>query len=85
MDMTTVNVATLKQKLSEYLRRVEEGDEIVVTSHRRNIARMIPEPDTGVRIRRPVQSLKRLAAVQGVAAKAGYSAVESLLRDRSTR
>lgn len=83
--MTTVNVATLKQKLSEYLRRVEEGDEIIVTSHRRHIARMIPEPDSGVRIRKPAQPLKRLADVQGVAAKLGYSAVESLLRDRSAR
>ena len=83
--MNTVNVATLKQKLSEYLRRVEEGDEIIVTSHRRRIARIIPEPEAGVRIRPPLHPLSRLAAVRGVTANPGFSAAESLATDRSAR
>lgn len=41
--MISTNVGTLKQKLSYYLRRVGEGHEVIVTSHSRQIARIIPE------------------------------------------
>jgi len=85
MVMESVNVATLKQKLSEYLRRVEEGDEIDVTSHRRHIARLIPAPGFGARVRGPIQPLTRLRAIRGVTARPGFSAVESLATDRRAR
>ena len=42
MVMTKVNVASLKSKLSEYLEIVQQGEEIVVTSHGEEIARIIP-------------------------------------------
>jgi prevent-host-death family protein len=83
--MTTVSVATLKQKLSEYLRRVEEGEEVVVTSHRRALARIVPEVDAGVRVRKPSRPIADLEAVRGVTAGPGFSAVEALLHDRSGR
>lgn len=40
--MTTVGVAQLKARLSEYLARVRAGDEIVVTDHGRPVARIVP-------------------------------------------
>lgn len=36
-----VSVRELKSRLSEYLRRVAEGDEVVVTSHGREVARLV--------------------------------------------
>jgi prevent-host-death family protein len=37
-----VSVRDLKDHLSEYLRRAESGEEIVITSHGRPIARLAP-------------------------------------------
>ena len=42
MTMDTVNIATLKEKLSYYLKLVQRGQEIVVTSHRHQVARIVP-------------------------------------------
>jgi len=42
MVMTT-SVSDLKARLSEYLRNVRNGDEVVVTQHGRPIARVVPE------------------------------------------
>ena len=83
--MTTVSVAVLKQRLSDYLRRVEEGDEVVITSHRKIVARIVPEPGDGIRVRPPVEPLEHLAAIRGVVPRPGYSAVASLIEDRSGR
>lgn len=40
--MTTVGVAQLKARMSEYLARVRAGDEILVTDHGRAVARILP-------------------------------------------
>jgi prevent-host-death family protein len=37
-----VSVRELKSRLSEYLRRVGEGEEVVVTSRGREVARLVP-------------------------------------------
>lgn len=37
-----VPVRDLKSRLSEYLRRVAAGEEILVTSHGREVARLLP-------------------------------------------
>lgn len=37
-----VSIKDLKDKLSEYLRQVAEGEEVVITYHNRRIARIIP-------------------------------------------
>ena len=83
--MKTVSVATLKQKLSEYLRFVEQGDEVMVTSHRRPVARMVPDNGTGLVIRPPTQPLSALRRVRGVTLPKPFSAVQSLLDDRNRR
>ncbi len=36
-----ISVRELKSRLSEYLRRVAEGEEIVVTSHGKAVARLV--------------------------------------------
>jgi len=40
--MVTVGVRDLKNALSEHLRRVKRGEEIVVTEHGRAVARLSP-------------------------------------------
>ena len=83
--MKTVNVATLKQKLSEYLRVVEQGDEVMVTSHRRQIARLVPEHGMELAVRRPTQPMSALLKIRGVKPSRGFSAVRTLLCDRRRR
>ena len=40
--MRSVNIGTLKNQLSSYLRSVREGEEIVVQDRKRPIARIVP-------------------------------------------
>ena len=47
MYMATVGVAQLRQNLSEYLRRVERGERLVVTDRNRPVAELGPPPATG--------------------------------------
>lgn len=45
--MTRAGVAELKASLSEYLRRVKAGEEVIVTEHGRPVARLVPVIRTG--------------------------------------
>lgn len=83
--MKTVSVATLKQKLSEYLRFIEQGDEVVVTSHRRPVARLVPDNGMGVVIRPPTLPITALKRVKGVTPLKGYSVDADLAWDRARR
>ncbi len=61
--MTTVNTATLKQKLSHYLGVARQGKEVLITSHRRVVARLMAEDGGGGRLplvppTRPASELK---------------------------
>ncbi len=56
----TVGVAELRQNLSRYLRRVEQGERLLVTDHNRPVAELGPPPSTG-------RALDRLIA-QGLVA-----------------
>jgi prevent-host-death family protein len=44
---TVVGVAELRQNLSRYLRRVEQGERLVVTDRNRPVAELGPPPSTG--------------------------------------
>ena len=59
----TVGVAELRQNLSRYLRRVEQGERLLVTDHNRPVAELGPPPGTG-------RALDRLIAEGLVAAPA---------------
>ena len=43
-----ISVRDFKDHLSEYLRRVQAGESIVVTSHGRAVARLVPPLGNGV-------------------------------------
>jgi len=66
MVMTTVRVAELKARLSEYLRRVRRGHELTVLDRETPIARIVPygRPGTVLQIRRPPPGSPGLHAVR---------------------
>ena len=64
--MTTVGVAQLRRNLSEYLRRVQRGERLLVTDRNRPVAELGPLPPKGValdrliadgRVARPLRSV----------------------------
>lgn len=83
--MTTVNVATLKEKLSYYLTLVKKGQEVVVTSHRHRVARILPVSVPNAQPREPSRSVKDLLKLKGIKPKRSISAVRMLLEDRRRR
>jgi prevent-host-death family protein len=83
--MESVSVAELKSKLSRYLNTVKKGSEIIVTSHRHSIARIVPIEKTPADLqitpaKKPVSSLKK---VKGL--KLRVDLVADLLTDRRRR
>jgi prevent-host-death family protein len=83
--MKSVSVAELKSKLSQYLAAVKSGKEIVVTSHRHSIARIVPVEKSATELkiipaRKPVSSLKQIKGL-----KLKVDLVADLLADRRRR
>jgi len=85
MVMNIVNVAILKEKLSYYLNLVKSGEEIVVTSHRHQVARILPVNAPSVEIVEPTRPVKDLKKIKGVKTKGAVSGVKTLLDDRRRR
>lgn len=56
--MTRVSVSHLRQSLPAYLKRVQAGEPIQVTSHGRVIARIQPERDPAEDARRWLEELR---------------------------
>jgi len=83
--MTTVNVATLKEKLSYYLGLVRKGHEIVVTSHRHRVARILPPSAPDVQVSEPVRPVKDLRKIKGIRPRRSVSSVNLLLEERRRR
>jgi len=85
MVMTTVNVATLKEKLSHYLGLVKGGQEIVVTSHRHPVARILPPSAPDAQLAEPARPVKDLKKIKGLKSRLRISAVKTLLEERRRR
>ncbi len=83
--MKSVSVATLKSNLSGYLDAVKNGSEIIVTSHRHPIARLVPfeksRHELGILpAAKPISSLRKL---EGISLR--FDPVKFLLQDRRRR
>jgi prevent-host-death family protein len=83
--MNIVNVANLKEKLSHYLSLVKQGQEVVVTSHRHRIARILPASAPSVEITEPTRPVKDLKKIKGVKLGRSISGLNTLLDDRRRR
>ena len=46
MGEHTVGVRELKSRLSEYLRRVKQGETVIITEHGKPVGRLIPQGQT---------------------------------------
>ena len=83
--MNTVNVATLKMKLSYYLKMVERGQEVVVTSHKQPVARILPILAASVEPMDPCRPVSDLFKLKPIRRRRAVSAVRSLIEDRRSR
>jgi prevent-host-death family protein len=82
--MKSVKIAELKDKLSEHLRSVEAGEEVIVTDRNRPIARIIPvQPaEPGLALDEPTASFKTLRAKKWPAARWRLSGAQLLDAER---
>ena len=83
--MKVVNVAVLKEKLSYYLSLDKSGEEVVVTSHRHRVARILPVTTPSAEIVEPARPVKDLKKIRGIRPRRSSSGVKSLLDDRRRR
>ncbi len=61
-----VSIRELKDHLSEYLRKVAAGGEVVITSHNRPVARLVPVPELAGKKPTQRELLRRLKLMSGV-------------------
>ena len=83
--MNIVNVAILKEKLSYYLNLVKSGEEVVVTSHRQRVARILPANAPSAEIIEPTRPVEELRRIKGIKPRRSVSGVKALLDDRRRR
>jgi len=83
--MNIVNVAMLKEKLSYYLNLVKSGEEVMVTSHRQPVARILPASAPSPKILESTRPAKDLRKIKGIKLRRSVSGVKSLLDDRRRR
>ena len=83
--MHIVNVAILKERLSYYLNLVKSGEEVVVTSHRHRVARILPVTAALTEIVQPTRPVKDLRKIKGVRSRRSVAGVKSLLDERRRR
>jgi prevent-host-death family protein len=85
--MKTVKIAELKNHLSEHLRAVEGGAELIVTDRDRPIARIVPHKrsDRLVRVKKPTRSFSTVRGKRYAAAKWRVNSTELLLEERQRR
>ncbi len=85
--MKSVKIAELKNHLSEHLRAVEAGAEIIITDRDRPIARIVPHTsaDRRVRISKPKRSFASLRTKRFAPAKWKISSTDLLLEERRER
>jgi prevent-host-death family protein len=83
--MESVSVAALKSNLSHYLEAVRKGAEIMVTSHRHPVARLVPleRAPAGLNVMPATKPVATLKKIKGVRMKC--DPVEYLLEDRRRR
>ena len=87
MKTSTASVVDLKTHLGRYLSRVKRGENIVVTSHRHPVARLIGVADAvdDLGLIPPERPLKDLVALAPLRLSKAAEGVDALLADRQRR
>lgn len=82
--MTKVKIAVLKAKLSSYLHRVRQGEQIIVTDRKTPVARVVPYLSTSDRL--TITAAKRPPSIfKGIRippARPGTDSLKALKEDR---
>lgn len=86
----TVGVAELRQNLSKYLRRVENGERLVVTDRNKPVAMLGPPPATGPKLDRMiaaglVQAPRSATRPDPMPGDGSNRFTEALIEDRDDR
>jgi len=87
MPRASATVADLRSHLSRILRRVEGGDEVVVTRHGEGIAKLVPVLDPGEKLAasgvRPAERSGPIPKVRPIAGRVRRSLTRAVLEDRA--
>lgn len=84
--MSQVKIAALKSELSRYLRRVQEGAEVVVTDRKIPIARIVPYRSEGRLVTHPAAASPRLLSrLEVPPARLGTDSLKALREEREDR
>ena len=80
-----VNTATLKQRLCHYLGLARQGKEVLITSHKRIIARLLgrDEGESRLPLREPNESPESLRDIGGFGFKS--DPLKEILKERNAR
>jgi antitoxin (DNA-binding transcriptional repressor) of toxin-antitoxin stability system len=87
LAMRQVRIAELKDRLSEHLRAVENGTEVVVMDRNRAIARIVPLPSPGrhVRLMQPGRAFAEIRDRRRTRAGWQIPSTELLMEERRDR
>lgn len=87
MAMKRVKIAELKDRLSEHLRAVEKGAEVIVTDRDRPIARIVPLLERGkqVRVLQPSRAFTEIRDRRRRRAGWEINSTDLLLEERQER
>lgn len=69
--METVRVSKLREHLVSFLKRVERGEDIIITSRGHRVARLVPLDDKMKKAREALQQLRKNAVVDDVISPVG--------------
>lgn len=64
--METVNISELRSNLLNYLKKVQRGHEIIITSHGEMLATMVPPADKNKLARAKLEQLAKHAVIHDV-------------------
>ena len=69
--MEAVHVSKLRENLVSFLKRVESGEDIIITSRGRSVAKLVPLDDRMKKAREALQQLGKSAVVGDVISPVG--------------
>ena len=64
--MISVAVSSFRAHLVEYLNKVQRGESVVITSHGRDLARLVPPENNREKARNRLKQLRKKAVVKDV-------------------
>lgn len=64
--MEKINVSTLRENLAEYIKKAKNGEEIFITSHGHELARLIPVEKKPKKSKSKLKALGKTAVIDDI-------------------